>query len=369
MEFNFSAPRPATDREAQMLEACVEVANAGGTETFTLRVKEEIVVARPKEGESKPRIWRFSLDFSAEIPVKKVRESCEITCYSFEEGDAGSEKMHSVHAWADDGYQVEVDGQRPVDMTLPEYLRRTSVDWASGLVEAELAAGGKFSMDGITARIARQFEDIEISVRPNGTPTITRRQEQPVLRMEPHTINGPTHFLTLNYAEKAGEGWKERLVSFPIGDTESARVIRDELVDRYCADREDYGYDWTDACVKDRHGEEAKHESLMAGDYQALSFDRFLIDFGLGFASAFNTSSLEWVPIQNALSTGDSDKIIATIRDIAEIRPKEYSAFLKSADWELPFDPLVLYELRLRQYHGLDIREAAGTSPNSSPTI
>lgn len=79
----------------------------------------------------------------------------------------------------------------------------------------------------------------------------------------------------------------------------------------------------------------------------------------------FPNSGGEWKHILEILRDKDLDKQLEAIRDIADIRPKEHGDFLAASGWTLPFDPLELYELRLRQHRGLGLNDEPAAQPTS----
>ncbi len=377
MEFSFGAPKPLQDPEAQLFATCLSMAAEGGSTEFPLNVVEKIAIPLPSEDGKRPQLATFTLDFESFIHVRPEGKKLAIHYTTFEGSDASSEASHAFKVWSDGSFHMEVGKQRPHDMPLPEYLRRTARDWATARIESEIAqirsGGGSLSawniqqtvdMSAISFLVGDEFNSLSINVDAAGHPTLGRMRAQPFLRLGPDPIMGVNHHLRLDYADKLGNSWQERLTAFPIGDYAAADEIRSELVRRHCGEYDsEFGYDWTDAKLVGQHGLKDRDDRLMAFATTRFRFDEVLEDFGNAFAATFSNVGGEWKPIQEALLGGDLDKTLEAIRDIAEIRPSEYQAFLAASDWTLPFDPLELYELRLRQHRDLDLNAIQAAEP------
>lgn len=380
LDFTFGAPKPLQDPEAQLFSTCLSMASEGRAAEFPIRVVENIAVSVASEDWKRPEMVTFVLDFESFIHVLPEGEKTEIHYTTFEGSDASSESSHAVKVWSDAHFYMEVGKEKPRDMPLPEYLRRIARDWATASLESDIArirsSGRSHSawniqelVDAsiISSLIASEFDALSIAVDAAGHPTLGRMRGLPYYRLGPDPIMGVNHHLRLDYADKLGDSWQDRLTSFPIVDYAAADEVRSELVRRHCREYDsDFGYDWTDAKLVGPHGFKGQDEQLMALGPKRFPFEGVLEDFGQAFASTFSTAAGEWKPIQEALLSGDVDKSLETIRDIAEIGPSEYQAFLAASGWTLPFDPLELYELRLRQHRGLDLNADQAAKPTPS---
>lgn len=380
MDFTFGAPKPLQDPEAQLFSTCLSMAREGSATDFPLRVVENIAITLASEEGKRPQIVTFALDFESFIHVRPEGEKSAIQYTTFEESDASSEASHAIKVWSDEAFYMEVGKEKPQNMPLPEYLRRTARDWATARIESEIAqlrSNGRndsawniqqmVDMSAISFLISDEFNFLSITVDSAGHPTLGRMRAIPSLRLGPDPIMGANHHLTLAYDDKSGNSWQERLTSFPISDYAAADDVRSELVRRHCRDYDsDFGYDWTDARLVGPHGFKDRDDRLMALRPQIFPFADVLDDFGQAFAATFSNVGGEWKPIQEALLTGDLDKALETIRNIAEIRPAEYQAFLTTSGWALPIDPLEIYELRLRQHRGLDLNTDQTAQPTAS---
>jgi hypothetical protein len=370
MEFTFGEPKPRQDFETNLFNLCLLAARNGQETTFKMKVVENISVPFIGKEPNRMEVASFPLAFEARIPVIPVAERKSIQHVTFPQGDLAQEEWDSVAVWHTDSFYAEVGRKRPADMKLPEYLRAMAHEWATALVKREMAElfekGTKrgaweieqlVDMKAITASIEAEFEALSVAVDDCDDFVLGRRTQVPSLRLVPDPIMGVSHHLGLAYAEKTTATWQDQLTSFPIADYASASKIRSELVRRHCEKHDpEFGYDWTDATLRDRQGVMDSDEQLLAQfPVASIRFDRVLNDFGQRFAAVFSNVGGEWRPIQEALATGDLDRSLEAIREISEARPSEYKNFLEGSGWTLPIDPLEIFELRLRQKRGMVI--------------
>ncbi|MCS4088469.1 hypothetical protein [Rhizobium sp. BK176] len=369
LDFTFGAPKQHKDPEAQMFASCLNMARMGETSSFPLRVAESISISVDGKNGKGPQLATFALTFESFIPVHPEGDALTIQYETFEGTDASSHKSHSVRVWANECAYLEVGKQRPSDMSLPEYLRRTARDWATARIENEIAnlrspnnasaweIEHAVDIKEISYLICEEFNQLSIAVDSIGDPTLGRMGALPTLRLGPDPIMGATHHLTLAFADPRGKTWQDSLLSFPIADHASADAIRSKLVLRHCNEHDpDFGYDWTDSRLVGTDSYKDRDESLMAIS-QRFDVAGVLRDIGESFSVVFSNTGGEWKHIYIALRDKDLDGQLQAIRDIAEIRPKEYADFLAASGWTLPFDPLELYELRLRQHRGLSLND------------
>jgi hypothetical protein len=379
LDFTFGAPKQHEDPEAQMFASCLKMASRGETANFPLRVAESIAVAVNGKNGKGPQLATFALNFESFIPVQPEGDILAIQYEDFDGTDASSHTSHNVKVWAGESSFMEVGKQKPQQMSLPEYLRHTARDWATAYIESSIANLRPPRNDSaweieqavdakeISYLIAEEFNQLSIVVDDHGFQTLGRMRALPKLRIGPDPIMGASHHLTLAYAEGQTKTWKDSLLSFPIADHAAADAIRAELVRRHCKEYDpDFGYDWTDARLVGQDGYVGRDDRLMALS-QGFRVDKVLGEIGEAFSLVFTNTGGEWRHIYSALRDKDLDGQLQAIREIAEIRPKEYSDFLTASGWSLPFDPLELYELRLRQHRGLALTDEPSVQPASSP--
>jgi hypothetical protein len=377
LDFTFGAPKPLHDPEAQLFASCLKMAQKGEASNFPLRVAESIAITVEGKNGKAPQIATFALNFESFIHVHPEGDSLTIRYVTFDGTDASSGTSHKVKVWSDESPFMEVGKQKPPEMSLPEYLHRTARDWATAYIESEIAQlrsprnDSAWSIEQavniktISSLIGEEFNSLSIAVDNIGIPILGRMRALPTLRLGPDPIMGASHHLTLAYADTQGETWQDRLLSFPIADHAAADAIRSELVRRHCSEYDrDFGYDWTDARLAGSDGYKDRDDRLMALS-KRFYFDEVLSDLGEAFSMVFPNSGGEWKHILEILRDKDLDKQLEAIRDIADIRPKEHGDFLAASGWTLPFDPLELYELRLRQHRGLGLNDEPAAQPTS----
>nr|WP_250807582.1 hypothetical protein [Neorhizobium tomejilense] len=384
MDFTFGAPKPLQNPEEMLYARCLSMAAEGQTTNFPIRVVENISIPLAN-GEGKPEIASFALDFESFITVRPLGEKTVLQYSTFDGTDAGSEKSHASKVWADDHFYMEVGKQKPRGMSIPEYLRRMARDWATNGIEREIAklnASGRshsawnlqqlIDVSSISYLISDEFSNLSIAVDDEGDATLGQMRAIPGLKLGPDPIMGPDFHLTLGYCDRPETAWQERLTTFHIGDWTSANDVRLELVRRHCKEYDsDYGYDWTDARLAGESNYKIRDEALLALGRKQMDFDDVINEIGQSFAATFTTESGDWKPIAEVLLEGNLDKSLEMINAVAELRPSQYKAFLEKSGWTLPFDPLELYELRLRQHRGLDLKGdgPAATNAANGPSL
>lgn len=378
LDFTFGAPKPLHDPEAQMFASCLKMAQEGEPSVFPLRVAESIAITVDGRNGKTPQIATFALTFESFINVVPEVDGLAIRYNTFEGSDASSYTSHKIKVWAGESPFLEVGQEKPAKMPLPEYLRRTARDWATAYIESEIAQlrspryDSAWSLEQgvnvntISYLIAEEFNSLSISVNKTGVPTLGRMRALPALRLGPDPVMGASHHLTLAYADTQENTWQDRLLTFPIADHAAADAIRSELVRRHCGEyHSGFSYDWADAVLVGADGYKGQDDRLMTFS-RRFDVEGVLANLGEAFSLVFPNSGGEWKHILEALSGNDLDKQLQAIREIADIRPKEYGDFLASSGWTLPFDPLELYELRLRQHRGLDLNDEPAVQPPSS---
>ena len=366
--------RETSSPERRLFDKCVEVAAIGRDTEFNFAINEPVTVPFVPADGSRPRLVTRTLSFEVNIDVFGSQPDGRMLMTEHRREDEGDTRTVRTSLWAREAAYAGTGIEFGRDIDPHSAIRDICVGWAERMVSARLADPEKarrFSFDGITDAIREQIAGMAVFVDGDGLPALARRTEiVPRLALVEDPVMGGKHFYGLVFDRERHRNWKTELCSFPVGDIETARNVRDTLVSTHCPDHDpDFGYDWADTVLSRQEPGYARvdrSEALLALDGP----ERILLRGVRALAEAMGAAGLmsleNRADVEEIVSEGGSvDELLAVVRVAADADSERYAAFLSNAGWNFPFDPVEIAAARIAAMIGLDHAAGETVAPKS----
>jgi hypothetical protein len=271
------------------------------------------------------------------------------------DGDASTATSRRTSMFAGKSIHVDakVDSRATADPV--SYLRALAVEWATKALEDDLAANVARPYAGVNDAIRTELHKYSFMVDSYGEVTLVRELARvPDLRIVADPIMGKRSFYSLRSEFGPRVGWKDEILSFPIGDIETARAIRDVIVKRHCPEHDPYfGNDWQDTSLSIDDISHQRVEALAGHE----SPSRLLVSALAGLSGRMVDVGVVAAGDLPVASEQNIHELLTTLESAASFDQASYRELLEAEAWPHDFDPLLLARVKANAILGLALEQ------------